>query len=145
MEFIINPEYEALVPKLSKDQIDLLSKSIKENGQQESIIINDQGVILDGHHRFKVCRSLGIECSIIEKNFSNLLEEKLYVIDANRARRQLNPVQLVYLNSKRKKILSELARLNMSKAGQGVQICTPLGRVNTIITERFGSLNSSSR
>ena len=99
MEFTINPEYESLVPKLSKDQFDLILRSIKENGQQEPIIINNKGVILDGHHRFKICRSLGIECKFSERNFPNIFEEKLYVIDSNLARRQLNEVQRVQLSS----------------------------------------------
>jgi ParB-like chromosome segregation protein Spo0J len=134
----INPEYEALVPKLSKSEFELLTSSIKEKGLREYIIVNDKGIILDGHHRFRACQILGIECQFSKKFFGNLLEEKLYVIDANLQRRQLNDVQKVHLNLVKKPILQELAKLNMSRGGKGVQIYLECHAVHR---HHHGSLN----
>jgi ParB-like chromosome segregation protein Spo0J len=58
----INPEYEKAVPKLSKNEFEELISSIKEKGLWDPIITNDKGVILDGHHRWRACKLLGIEC-----------------------------------------------------------------------------------
>lgn len=44
----INKEYLALVPRLSSDQYKSLKNSIKQDGLQVPIIVNQDGEILDG-------------------------------------------------------------------------------------------------
>jgi hypothetical protein len=60
----INEEYADLLPKLSEEEYGSLKSSIKKNGlrflNKYPIIINNQGVILDGYHRFKACEELGL-------------------------------------------------------------------------------------
>ena len=55
----INPEYASLVSELSPEEYESLKQSIKENGLHVPIIVNQNGIILDGHHRYKVCQELG--------------------------------------------------------------------------------------
>ena len=57
----INPKYEAPVRKLTKDEFDSLLGDIKLRGLQDPIVISIKGEILDGHNRFRACKSLGIE------------------------------------------------------------------------------------
>jgi hypothetical protein len=135
----IKSEYENAVRKLTKNEFELLINSIKDKGLREPIIINDKGIILDGHHRFKACQNLGIgippELFRI-KSFNNPLEEGLYVNEVNLLRRQLTPAQRVEQVLKMEPILKELAKLNMSKGGKGVQIQTPLGRVDKQLADK---------
>jgi ParB-like chromosome segregation protein Spo0J len=56
-----NQEYADLVPPLSTEEYESLKESIKQNGLWVPIVVNNQGVVLDGHHRFKACQELGIE------------------------------------------------------------------------------------
>jgi len=57
---MVNPEYASLVPELSPEECESLKQSIKEaNGLYVPIIANEDGIILDGHHRFKACQELG--------------------------------------------------------------------------------------
>ena len=121
----INPEYESLVPPLDNQTYDSLVESIRINGQRDDIVINGKGEVLDGHHRFRACREIGIEPKYYIKSFDDILQEKLYVIDTNLQRRQLTVAQRVQLVLRKKPILQELARKHMSEAGKGVQICTP--------------------
>jgi ParB-like chromosome segregation protein Spo0J len=80
---------------LSKVEFDLLKQSIKEEGLHIPIVINKQGIVLDGHHRFQACKELGIPLKYQTKEFEDSLEEKQFVIEVNLRRRQLNEFQRV--------------------------------------------------
>ena len=103
LQIRINPEYASLVPELSPEEFESLKQSI----------------ILDGHHRYKACQDLGIEPQTIVREFSDKLEEQLFVIDCNLRRRQLNNFQRTILALKSKSILTEIAKKNMSLGGKG--------------------------
>ena len=89
----INPEYASLVPGLSPEESESLNQSIKADGLCVPIIVNQDGTILDGHHRYKACQKLGIKPKTIVREFSDKLEEQLFVINCNLIRRQLNNFQ----------------------------------------------------
>ena len=83
----INPEYASLVSELSPEENESLKQSIKENGLHVPIVVNQNGIILDGHHRYKACQELGIEPKTLVREFKDKLEEQLFVIDCNLIRR----------------------------------------------------------
>jgi ParB-like chromosome segregation protein Spo0J len=107
-----NPEYYNLVYPLSNLEYDLLKKSIKEDGLHYPIVINSKGEILDGHHRYQICKELKITLIKYKiKNFGDPTEEKKFVIDINLNRRHLNDFQKAELAYKLEDIHKELARL----------------------------------
>ena len=53
-------EYQFL-PSLSLDEYEALRESIREKGVIEAVITDENGNIIDGHHRVKACAELGIE------------------------------------------------------------------------------------
>jgi hypothetical protein len=118
----VNHEYErisSLYP-LTTEEFTSLVNSIRDSGQWEAMTVNEKGEILDGHHRFRACKVLNIE-PIQPKIqiFPNPLLEKLFVIDVNLLRRQLNPYQRVVLYLQEKKpLLQQLAKLNQFLAGK---------------------------
>ena len=119
-ELEVSQEYASLVPQLSAEEYESLKQSIKENGLYVPIIVNQDGIILDGHHRYKVCQELGIkEPKTLVKEFKEKLDEQLFVIDCNLRRRQLNNFQRTELALKSKSILTEIAKKNMSLGGKG--------------------------
>src|ERR671910_457910 len=135
----INPEYASLVSELSVEEYKSLKQSIKkENGLYIPIIVNKNGIILDGHHRYKACQELGIEPKILVREFEDKLEEQLFVIDCNLIRRQLNNFQRTDLALKSKPILEAIVRRNESLGGKGGRNLTPLGRIDERIGERAG-------
>ncbi|MGB7632753.1 MAG: ParB N-terminal domain-containing protein [Nitrososphaeraceae archaeon] len=101
----INKEYANLVPPMTKEVFESLMSSIRESGQHEPITVNDKGEVLDGHNRLKVCEKLKLEPLFEVKEFENLSQEKLYIIDVNLQRRQLTDAQRVQLSLKKKPIL----------------------------------------
>jgi ParB-like chromosome segregation protein Spo0J len=135
----ISPEYASLVSELSPEEFESLKQSIKEaKGLYVPIIVNQDGIILDGHHRYKACQELGIEPKTIVREFSDKLEEQLFVIDCNLIRRQLNNFQRTVLALKSKPILEAIVKRNESLGGKGDRNLTPLGRVDARIGERAG-------
>ena len=106
----INPEYSSLVYPLSKSEYELLKKSIKEKGLHLPIIVNQDNVILDGHHRYKICKELNIEPRFEVKRFDDPLNEKEFVIEINLKRRHLNNFQIAELEYKMEEIYKERAK-----------------------------------
>ena len=145
IEIKIKAEYAKLVPQLSEGEYNELKQSIKENGLWSPIIINKNGYILDGHHRYRICRELGISPNIIVKIFDDQLQEKLFVIDSNLTRRQLSEFARIEIALTKKPILEQIAKLNMSLGGKGVQIQTPLGRVDQKIADSAQSSKGKVR
>jgi ParB-like chromosome segregation protein Spo0J len=134
-------EYAGLVPQLSTEEYESLKQSIKENGLWFPIVVNKDGVILDGHHRYKACQELGIKepyKTVTKEDLPDKPHEKMFVIDCNLARRQLNHVQRTELALKSKPILEELVKQNESHGGKGDRNLTPLGRVDEQIGQRAG-------
>lgn len=114
----VNPEYEALLPKLPRDEYEALKQSIKTEGQYYPIIVNPEGIILDGHHRYKACQELGIEPKIEVKSFPNKLLEKKFVIEVNLRRRHLNEFQIAELGYRLLPIERELAKQRQIELGR---------------------------
>ena len=77
----ISSEYASLVHPLTPQEYQALKMSIEQNGQPEEITITGDGTVLDGHHRLKILKELGIEPKTKVKSFDNPLSEKLYVIE----------------------------------------------------------------
>lgn len=82
------------LPNLSDEEYRALKSDIAKRGVQVPIEFDEQGNILDGHHRLKACQELGIKDypSIIRVGMSE--EEKFeHVLALNLDRRHLNREQ----------------------------------------------------
>lgn len=134
-ELTINPNYTALTPPLAKTEFEDLLSSIREHGQFVEIIVNKDLVILDGHHRYKACKTLGIAPRIKVMEFDDPLFEKIFILDCNRARRQLTVFQKCEIQLKKKALLSQLARRHMSLGGKGSSTEEPLHVDKTLAKE----------
>ena len=133
-QITINQEYSNLVPPLSAEEYESLKQSIKQNGLWVPIIVNSQGVILDGHHRFKASQELGIEPKTVTNDFPDKLHEQIFVIDLNLQRRHLNNFQRTELALKSKLILQQIARRNQklgSKVGNNTTSLRNLTQVDS--------------
>jgi len=115
----VNSSYDNLVPKLFSGEYDSLKKSIKQNGLWMPIIVNNDGEILDGHHRFRACLELDISPKHTVKKFENKLFEKKFVIECNLKRRQLNDFQKSELGMVLLEINEDLAKERMIHAHTG--------------------------
>lgn len=80
-----------MLPPLDEEQRHLLRQSIEKNGVLEPVVFDEDGEILDGHHRVEIAEELDIEYP--RRVVTDLDEEgkRRYAITTNVARRQLNP------------------------------------------------------
>ena len=86
-ELIVNDEYEKLIPPPTVEEYVALKDSIQKHGQIDSIIVNKEHQVLDGHQRYKVCVELGLKPKHELKTFANKTLEKCFVFECNYARR----------------------------------------------------------
>ena len=85
-------------PPLNAEDFANLKASIEKNGQLQAIIVNERGQILDGVHRSRACRELGIkprtvQFSELSAKSPGILSEAQFIYDANVERRHLSPTQ----------------------------------------------------
>jgi len=137
----VNSQYEKLVPQLFSTEYEALKKSIKENGLWMPILVNPDGEILDGHHRFKACLELEIPTKHAVREFENKLLEKRFVIECNLKRRQLNDFQKAELGMVLLEIEQELAakrKLDHSKSNEPLGPNDPKGKATDIVSTKVG-------
>ncbi|MFZ0511750.1 MAG: ParB N-terminal domain-containing protein [Candidatus Nitrosopolaris sp.] len=106
------------MPATSDSDLEVLKISIQERGQCVPIVVNQDRVIIDGHLRHRACQELGIEPTIIVRQFENLLQEKEFIIESNLNRRHLNEFQRIELQIKLESIKSEIAKERMTGPGK---------------------------
>lgn len=103
-----------IMPPLTIAEFEALRKSIESEGIRESIIVDENDEILDGHHRYQ------IRPDAKRRKIKGLTEnEKLaFVIQANMGRRNLSPAQKKEIREKIKKIAGDLRKENPKKNTQ---------------------------
>ena len=57
-----------VMPPLSSEEYQELHDDIKVNGVLEPIHVDEEGVVIDGHHRSKIANELGIVCPVITQD-----------------------------------------------------------------------------
>ncbi len=137
----VSPEYDKLIPALSSEEYISLKESIKENGLWLPILCNAEGIILDGHHRFRVCIELKLKTKFAIREFENKLLEKKFVIECNLKRRQLNDFQKTELGIPLLKIQEELAkqrREEHSKTNEPLSSNELGGQSRDIVAKQIG-------
>lgn len=83
-----------VMPDLAEGEYKELMEDIKSRGVQVAVEYDDEGNVLDGHHRIKICGELGItDFPKIIRNGMNEDEKLTHIRKLNMARRQLTQVQ----------------------------------------------------
>ena len=108
----INQEYKRLAPDMLPNELQTLEESVKKHGLYYHIIVNKEGIVLDGNHRFEICRRIWIEPRFEIESFSDQLHEKLFICESASKRRNLNEWQKFELAMSTEKLLKEIARQN---------------------------------
>ena len=99
--------HQNLVPAMSDTEYGDLLKDIKQNGILQPIDITYENVILDGHHRFKAAKELGIK--EVEVRVPELIDISAdeYLISVALNRRHLSEGQKAVLANEYRKVISE--------------------------------------
>ena len=106
----ISQEYRDMAPEMLTNEFQALKESIKQHGLYYALVVNKEGILLDGHHRYEVCKMIGVEPSIEVRSFDDDLHEKLFIYESAGRRRNLNDWQKIDLARSTEKVLKEISR-----------------------------------
>ena len=93
-ELQVDNDFESLIPPLTDDEYTCLEQSILAEGCRDPIITWN-GIIIDGHHRFKICKKHKIDFQTVQKEFASRDEVILWMIQNQLGRRNLSEFQRV--------------------------------------------------
>lgn len=79
--------YADKFPMLPPAEHEELRESIRANGLRNPVVVDRDGLIIDGRNRYKACQDLGIEPDVIVYDGDDIAE---YVIDCNVTRRNMS-------------------------------------------------------
>lgn len=69
-ELVIDPEIRDFIPPQSTDERQRLEASLLEEGCRDALVVwKGHQVLVDGHHRYEICRRHGIPFDVIEMDF----------------------------------------------------------------------------
>ena len=66
MEIKIDPKIEKLLPPLEGEEYEQLAEDIAQRGVLVPIVVDQEGYIIDGHTRYRIATSLGIEVPYVQ-------------------------------------------------------------------------------
>lgn len=104
------PAFAGLLPPLSDEQCAALEADILQNGCYSPIIVNEDTVIIDGHHRYEICEKHGIPYRMAVFAFEDDLEAQRWALDTQKARRNLSAWELGQIALKLKPELEAKAK-----------------------------------
>ena len=98
------------VPSLTEDEFAGLEASILREGCRDAIILWGK-IIVDGHNRYRICRNHNISFDTEQKKLASRDEVKLWMLQNQLSRRNLNDFQRVELVRKCEDAVKAQARL----------------------------------
>jgi N6-adenosine-specific RNA methylase IME4/ParB-like chromosome segregation protein Spo0J len=102
---------------LADDELRRLTASIRAHGVQIPVLVDEDGAVLDGHHRLMIAEELGIDYPLETRRGLSAHEKRLLAVSLNIDRRQLNTTQLAVLYGLVKPDFERRARTRMAEAG----------------------------
>ncbi len=125
----INPQYEKYSYDSERIHVHIIRDSIRDNGQYNKITLNEKGVILDGHKRYKACKELDIIPQVEIKSFDTPEQELEFVIECNLARTHYTTYERVVLCEKLLPVIKKQAE-QRQKLGKKLTFTQDYVKVN---------------
>jgi len=99
MEIKIDSEFKTLIAPLTHEEYKLLEASIMSpEGCRDALVIwKQEGILLDGHHRYDICSRHGIPYRTEEYEFEDRTEVKKWIYDNQLGRRNLTDEYRTYI------------------------------------------------
>lgn len=120
MKIVVDPEFEALIPPLSDDEFNRLEANIIDDGEVLDAIKTWQGVIVDGHNRWRIIQKHPeISFKTYEMIFFTRDDAKKWIIDNQLGRRNLSTADRIMLAQMSTEITAKKAKENQRLATGG--------------------------
>jgi len=106
-------EFKELIPPLIQGEYEQLTENILNEGCREPLIVwAGKNILVDGHNRYEICTKHNLEFQTVHKVFENEAEVKLWIIQNQLGRRNLNTAQVCDLVYAKKEIIAKQAKEN---------------------------------
>ena len=102
-------ELESLIPPLSNEEFKQLERNILEEGIREPLITWN-GILIDGHNRYRIAQEHDINYETLEKEFENINRVKEWMINNQFGRRNLSNYQRSVLALQLEDVFREKAK-----------------------------------
>lgn len=94
--YIVDDDLKIFMSRLTDEAFKLLENDILNNGCIDPIVIwKGYNIIVDGHHRYEICKKHGIDFNVAEMEFASRYEVKLWMLRNQFGRRNLNTFQRI--------------------------------------------------
>jgi len=111
-------ELEGFLPALGKNELDLLEKSISRDGQLSPIQLakspSGKVFIIDGHHRYRICKKLGKKpvYNSLVLGIDSTLKAKEWMVFNRMAKKNLSKQQVSELVALEENITKDMRYAN---------------------------------
>ena len=119
----VDKEFQELIPPLSDNDYQQLKDSLLREGCRDPICVWNN-TIVDGHNRYAICTENNIPYKTKNVEFASRDEAKLWMIDVQLSRRNMELADKIILAQQKKPLLEKIAKERMR-----------LGRTNTLASE----------
>lgn len=90
----IDEEFQNLIPPLTDDEFNQLEENCIKEGIRDSLVVwtapSGAQFLIDGHNRYKIAQSHNLEYQIKEMEFSNRAEVKIWILENQLGRRNVD-------------------------------------------------------
>ena len=124
-DLTIDPEFKRLLPELSQDEYRLLEESILSEGCRDALILWGQ-VIVDGHNRYQICKSHGLQYRTEQRSFSCREEALRWILLNQIGRRNISPELFKYQIGKRYNIEKRMSAHNPHGKNQYSEVASDI-------------------
>ena len=87
-ELKISEVLEHVMPPLQESELSRLRENLLADGCRDELVVWN-GVIVDGHNRYRICHEMGIPFRFVEMEFENEAGAKKWIIDNQLGRRNV--------------------------------------------------------
>ena len=123
----IHQELQHLLPALSESEYTGLEADILKDGVLSPLVVWN-GIIVDGHHRYEICRKHDIPFETVAMTFESLDAAKLWACQHQEHRRNLTPFQRGEISLQFKPMIAAKAKER--------QVRKPVHSVPSTLTEQ---------
>lgn len=95
----IDTELSGLIRSLQADEYEKLKESVLAEGIRDPLVVW-RGILIDGHHRYKIAQEYGLEYRTVELDFPDREAVKEWMIKNQLGRRNLTPQEASYYRGK---------------------------------------------
>ena len=115
----VDLEFQALVPPLQPAELAQLETNLVADGCRDPLVFwAEEGILLDGHHRYEICTRLGLPYATVEQSCASRDAALLWLVLNQFGRRNLTPFQRIELALVAEPLIASEARERQREAGR---------------------------